>query len=389
MIVIVDNGNELEKKRRTMTILSVQANTVVVPLEVDTAIATRAIRNREYTLVRIKNSSGQTGIGFCYGGSKAGHLSTLAVRDLLRESVTGREPQEMDAIWDKMFQDSLLHGRRGSVLRAISAIDIALWDLLGKEKGLPLYSLLGSDKKETVPAYASGGYYLNGKTNEDLADEIKGYVDKGFKAVKIKIGMLSAKEETLRIKACHQAIGPNVPLFLDANNAWPDAATAIEAIRMFEEYEPGWVEEPVMPVDLETSAAIASSTRIPIATGEIEATRWGFQEIIRRKSASILQPDAAVCGGITEWRKIAALADAQKIPVTPHWFADLHIHLVAATSNASWVEFFPDTTIFNFMHLLKKSVEAHDGELLLPQEPGLGIEFNEGIIERFSIDGWR
>lgn len=372
-----------------MAILSVQANTVVVPLEVDTAIATRAIRNREYTLVRIKNSSGQTGIGFCYGGSKAGHLSTLAVRDLLRENVAGRETQDIDAIWDKMFRDSLLHGRRGSVLRAISAIDIALWDLLGKEKGLTLHSLLGSDKRETVPAYASGGYYLTGKTNEDLADEVKSYIDKGFKAVKIKIGMLSAKEDALRIKACRQAIGPEVPLFLDANNAWPDATTAIETIRAFEEYEPGWVEEPVMPDDLESSAAIVASTQIPIATGEIEATRWGFQEIIHHKSASILQPDAAVCGGITEWCKIASLADTQRLPIAPHWFADLHIHLVAATSNASWVEFFPDSTILNFMRLLKKSVEARDGELLLPQEPGLGIEFNEEIIDGFSIDGWR
>jgi L-alanine-DL-glutamate epimerase-like enolase superfamily enzyme len=144
-----------------------------------------------------------------------------------------------------------------------------------------------------------------------------------------------------------------------------------------------------MPDDLESSAAIVASTQIPIATGEIEATRWGFQEIIHHKSASILQPDAAVCGGITEWCKIASLADTQRLPIAPHWFADLHIHLVAATSNASWVEFFPDSTILNFMRLLKKSVEARDGELLLPQEPGLGIEFNEEIIDRFSIDGWR
>lgn len=372
-----------------MPIVSVQANTVVVPLELDTAIATRAIRNREYTLVKIKNSRGQNGFGFCYGGSKAGHLSTSAVRDLLREHVTGREPQGMNEIWDDMFRDSMLHGRRGSVLRAISAIDIALWDLLGKETGLPLYSILGSDKKETVPAYASGGYYLKGKTTKDLADEVKGYVDKGFKAVKIKIGLLSAKEEVLRIKTCRQAIGPNVPLLLDANNAWRDAASAIEAIRMFEEYEPGWIEEPVMPDDLEASAAVAAATQIPVAIGEIEATRWGFQEIIYRKSASILQPDAAVCGGITEWRKIASLADAHKIPVAPHWFADLHVHLVAATSNATWVEFFPDTSILNFMRLLKKSVEACDGELVLPQEPGLGIEFDEELVERYSIDGWR
>lgn len=372
-----------------MPIVSVQANTVVVPLEVETAFATRSVKNREYTLVKIKNSRGQTGVGFCYGGSKAGHLSTLAVRDLLREHVIGRELQEMEAIWDNMFRDSVLHGRRGSVLRAISAIDNALWDLSGKEKGLPLYRLLGSPEKETVKAYASGGYYLKGKTNRDLADELKGYLARGFKAVKIKVGLLSAREEALRVKACRQAIGSGVPLYLDANNAWRDAPSAIAAIRMFEEYEPGWIEEPVMPDDLEASAAIAAATPVPVATGEIEATRWGFQEIIHRRAASIFQTDAAVCGGITEFRKIASLADAHQIPIAPHWFADLHVHLVAAISNATMVEFFPDTSILNFMRLLKKSVTARDGELILPQEPGMGIEFNEEVVERYSKDGWR
>ncbi len=295
----------------------------------------------------------------------------------------------METIWDNMFRDSVLHGRRGSVLRAISAIDNALWDLSAKEKELPLYQLLGSHKKKTVPAYASGGYYLNGKTCQDLAEEMKGYVANGFKAVKIKVGLLSAQEDVKRIKACRQAIGPKVLLFLDANNAWRDASSAIAAIHMFEEYEPGWIEEPVIPDDLEASAAIAAATPIPVATGEIEATRWGFQEIIHRKAASIFQTDAAVCGGITEFRKIASLANVHKIPIAPHWFADLHVHLVAAISNATMVEFFPDDSVLNFMRLLKKSVVAHHGELILPQEPGLGIEFNEELVERYSRDGWQ
>jgi len=372
-----------------MSIVSVVANTVVVPLEVPTAFATRTVQNREYTLVRVANREGIEGIGFCYGGSRAGHLATLAVRDLLRDNVIDREPREVEAIWDDMFRDSVLQGRRGSVLRAMSAIDIAIWDLTAKEAGLPLYRLLGSPKRETVPAYASGGYYLEGKTNEHLADEVRGYVESGFKAVKIKVGRLSAQEDMLRVKSCRQAIGPNVELFLDANNAWRDADSALEAIRMFENYAIGWIEEPVMPDDLEASADIAAAIKTPVATGEIEATRWGFQELIHRKAASILQPDAAVCGGITEWRKIAALCDSHGIPVAPHWFADLHVHLVAATKNATWIEFFPDTNVLNFMRLLKKSVEARNGELVLPQEPGLGIEFDDKLVDRYSLDGWR
>ena len=372
-----------------MSVISVLASTVVVPLDIGVAIASRAVQNREYTLVRVKDSNGIEGVGFCYGGSKAGHLATLAVRDLLREHVIGRDLQDVEAIWDAMFRDSVLQGRRGCVLRAMSAIDIALWDLMAKEAGLPLHSLLGSNGRETVPAYASGGYYLEGKTPEHLAEEVQGYVDKGFKAVKIKVGRLSAREDAERIRACRQAIGPDVPLFLDANNAWRDASEAIEAIRWFEEYEPGWVEEPVMPDDLEASAAITAAVRTPVATGEIEATRWGFQELIHRQAASILQPDAAVCGGITEWRKIASLAADHGLPVAPHWFADLHLHLVAATPNATWVELFPDAKVLNFMRLLKKSVEVRDGELVLPKEPGLGIELDAKVVERYSLDGWQ
>ena len=143
-----------------------------------------------------------------------------------------------------------------------------------------------------------------------------------------------------------------------------------------------------MPDDIDGHAAIVAAVSTPIATGEIEATRWGFQQLIYHKAASILQLDAAVCGGITEWRKIATLAADNNIKVSPHWFADLHVHLVAATANATWVEFFPDTKVFNFMRLLRRSVEMQHGELVLPKSPGLGIELDEGIVDRYSIDGW-
>ena len=371
-----------------MEVTEVLANTVVLPLDVETSIATRHLQNREYTLVRVKCSRQTEGIGFCYGGSQAGQISTLAVRELLRDNVIGRDTAEVAEIWDDMYRDSILQGRRGSVLRAISAIDIGLWDLTAKEKGVPLYSLLGGQERKTVPAYASGGYYFAGKTAEDLADEVKGYVNDGYPAVKIKIGRLSTEEDLARIKACRMAIGPNIPLFLDANNAWIDAPSAIKAIRRFQEYEPGWIEEPLMPDDINGHAAIAAEVATPVATGEIEATRWGFQQLINRQAASILQPDAAVCGGISEWRKIATLADTNNLSVAPHWFADLHVHLVAATANATWVEFFTDSKIFNFMRLLKRSVEMRDGELVLPQDSGLGIELDEEVIERYSIDGW-
>jgi L-alanine-DL-glutamate epimerase-like enolase superfamily enzyme len=369
-------------------VTDVSATTVIVPLEVETSIAKRAIRERHYTLVRVQDDQGLSGTGFCYGGSLAGHIVTLAVRDMLRDTVIGRDPHQVEAIWDEMFQESLLHGRRGAVMRAMSAIDIALWDLMGHEAGLPLYSLLGSYRPQTVPAYASGGYYLPGKTPKDLAEEVRGYIEMGFPAVKIKVGRASVQDDVERIKACREVLGPDIPLFLDANNAWRDAPSAIRAIRTFEEYGIDWVEEPLLPDDIEASAVIAQVVDVPIATGEIEATRWGFQALIKAQAASILQPDAAVCGGITEWKRIAALAAASNIPVAPHWFADLHVHLVAASPNATWVEFFTDTTILNFMKLLASSLELRNGEIVLPQGTGLCLEWDEKAIELWSLDGW-
>ena len=191
-----------------MSVISeVSAATLVVPLERVTAIANRAITERHYTLVRVRNEAGQVGTGFCYCGSLAGHIVTLAVRDLLAGFVVGRRTHEVEAIWEQMFQQSLLHGRRGAVMRALSAIDIALWDLLGKEYGRPLHELLGSHRTDTVPAYVSGGYHTPGKTVDDLVREVSGYVDMGFPAVKIKIGRVSTAEDLERIRACREALG--------------------------------------------------------------------------------------------------------------------------------------------------------------------------------------
>ena len=368
-----------------MKITRLEACTCVVPLETGMSIATRTIQERHFTLVKVRTDSGAEGLGFCYGGHKAGHLVTLAIRDLLRDVVVGRDLHQVEAIWDSMYRETLLHGRRGSVLRAISAVDIALWDAASRKAGLPLHRYLGGYREDTVPAYASGGYYAEGKGPGELAEEMRRYMDMGLRAVKMKVGRASTGEDVKRIRAAREAIGPDVPLFLDANNAWADS---VSAIRSFEESDPGWIEEPLMPDDYEGHAAIAAAVRTPVATGEIHATRWDFLELVRQRSASVLQPDAAVCGGITEWRKIAAMAEAHGIPVAPHWLAELPVHLVASTPNASWVEYFTDFSVINLGRLFTTSLEVRPGGIALPQRPGLGIELDEAAVNRYSVDGW-
>jgi L-alanine-DL-glutamate epimerase-like enolase superfamily enzyme len=192
-----------------------------------------------------------------------------------------------------------------------------------------------------------------------------------------------------KIAAVRAAIGPEVELFTDANNAWPDATAAIRAIRRWEEYDLGWVEEPNPPDELAAHAAVAAAVEPPIATGEIHQTRWDFQHILDLAAAAILQPDAAVCGGITEFRRIAALAAGRGVTVAPHWLADLHVHLVAATPNATWVEFFPDTEVLNLMEVFQTRLEVCEAGLAVPQEPGHGVVLDDAAVERYSRDGWR
>lgn len=372
-----------------MTVTEVLATSVVIPLQTPTSFSTRTINERHYTLVKVRTDTGVEGLGFCYCGNSAGHIVTQAVRDLLAPIVVGRDVHQVEGAWEAMYRESLLMGRRGAVIRAISAIDTALWDAAAKAAELPLYRYLGAYHQDTVPAYASGGYYLPGKGLDGLSREVAGYVETGLRAVKIKVGGVSAREDAARIAAVRKAVGDDVEVMTDANNAWKDATSAIRAIRQWEDFDLAWVEEPTMPDEMEASAAIARSVAVPIATGEIHQTRWDFADIFDKEAASIIQPDAGVCGGITEFRRIAAMAAAHSITVAPHWLADLHVHLVAATPNATWVEFFTGTDVLNLMEVFKTRLRVKNGGLEIPQEPGLGVVLDDAAVERFSKDGWR
>jgi len=250
--------------------------------------------------------------------------------------------------------------------------------------------MLGGPKASRVPCYASGGYYWEG-TDPDkyVSDEVRGYVENGFTAVKIKVGGLPLTEDLRRARAARKAIGPDVILMMDANNAWPDAATAIPAINAFAEVDPFWVEEPLMPDDIRGHAAIREKVSVPIATGEIEATRWGFGELLELNAVDMLQPDSTVLGGITEFRRVAGMADGKGVPSYPHWMHHLHTSLVASIPNAVMVEYFPDLSVLNLGEVLRNPIRAQDGALPLPQEPGIGVTFDDQALDQFALDGWK
>lgn len=369
-------------------IVSVEARTIHIPLDHVTSFSTRNVSARDYTLVKVRTADGHEGSGFCYGGSRGGVLVTHAVRELFKSQLVGQSALRVEGLWEEMYRDSLLHGRAGSTMRALSIIDIALWDRNARAAALPLSQYLGGYAKDTVPAYASGGYYVDGKTPEKLGEELAGYVAIGFKAVKIKVGRFGPKDEEARIKAARMAIGDDVLLMLDANNAWSDLPTALEYMKRYEPYNPYWIEEPFSPDDTENHAQLARRTPVPIATGEIEAGRWRHQELLEKRAAMILQSDAAVCGGISEWRRIAAMAAGFGVTVCPHWFHDLHVHLVAATPNAGFVEYFSDDQVLNFRRLVDNQLTFDNGSLVVPKGPGLGFGFDVKAVEKYAVDKW-
>lgn len=377
-----------------MTITRIHATAVRVPVARPTRIATRILDKRDYVLVRVnRDDSEHEGIGYIYAGTNGGALVAEAVNAILAPALAGRDADDIVGAWDAMYQETLLHGRRGAVVRAISAVDIGLWDLASKRAGVPLAVLLGGSLAP-VPAYASGGYYIpdHGPWADAVVAEISGNVALGFTDHKIKVGGLSVAEDAERVAAAIDTMHGAGRLALDANNAYRTDVEARAALRAFEEaagdHGLWWFEEPLSPDDYDGHARLRARSETAIATGEIAASRWEFRDLIQRGSADILQPDVGVLGGVTEFLRVAAAASTFGIPVAPHWHANLHAHLSAAVNNCLTVEHFDAAKdIYNFEMLLEPSsrMTFSDGRVVIPERPGIGIVLDEDMVARYAV----
>jgi L-alanine-DL-glutamate epimerase-like enolase superfamily enzyme len=370
-----------------LKITDVRVVSARVPVDRPTAIATRQLAAREYILVSIHTDAGLEGIGYTYAGTVGGGSVHSIARDVLRPMLLDQDPQLIERHWSAMYQQVLLSGRRGAALRAISAVDIGLWDLLAKAAGLPLYRLLGGWTSE-VDAYASGGYYRPGDPLDNVREEMTSYLAMGFVDFKIKVGGASFDVDVARVQAARATIGPGKRLALDANNAWRWPHDAIRFARAVEGSDIWWLEEPLSPEDVAGHAEIARTLEMPVATGEIHATRWDFRALIEQKAADILQPDAGVLGGVSEWIKTANAAASFNLPVAPHWHANLHAHLAGAALNCMTVEYFAlEQDIYNFERLVTPATRLRPvrGRLPLPDRPGLGIELDVEAVERWRV----
>jgi L-alanine-DL-glutamate epimerase-like enolase superfamily enzyme len=308
----------------------------------------------------------------------------------LRSVLLGEDPFEVERLWHKMYMASVYYGRRGAAIQVISGIDIALWDIIGKSTGQPIYKLLGAGYRDKVRAYAST---LFRPTPAGMEDACHGYLDQGFTAVKFGWGVFGQDpvRDVQLVEAARRALGDKVDLLIDAG--WYVHRTAKEAIQMvrrIKRFRPFFVEEPLSPEDYAGYAQLAGAVDTLIACGEQEATEWGFQTLIERGKVDVVQPDLSRCGGFTVARKIVHMADLHNRLCIPHaWSSDLltaaSLHLNAFMQRSVFQEFNVTSGPLS-RELCKNPIQLEDGFLRVPQGPGLGVEVDEAAINKYRVE---
>ena len=335
-------------------------------------------------VVQIETDAGVVGHGWCEDGCSA---TSLVVENHLQRLLIGHDPEDVEGIWDRLFRATLPYGRKGSVLQAISAVDIALWDILGKAANKPVYQLLGGPVKESVPVYASA---LHPVGAEKVAAEAKDYVAQGYEAMKMRFpfgpgnGVEGMRTNEDHVACVRDAVGDDIEIMADAYMGW-DFLYAKKMCRRLEKYNLAWIEEAFIPDDLDSYAKLRQETSIPVSGGEHEYTRYGFKDIIDKRAMDIIQPDLRRCGGFTEARKIAAMAAAAGVTLIPHAYGVTHIHLALAFPVVPMVEYFPlpcwdsmpDVEVEPIFH---GEPVPKDGMVTLESRPGLGVTVNDKIF---------
>lgn len=334
----------------------------------------------EIIICEIETDDGISGIGWTHG-----NMIVFKALELISEAVIGL-PLNAERIWSTIYRPKL-YGRRGLSTRAISAIDIAVWDAIGKSAGMPIHQLLGGFR-DTVPAYGAGGYYEPDKGLDQLQDEMRARADAGIAAIKMKIGAVPIAQDLQRVDAVVEAVGARVDVLVDANNAY-DRISAHKMAKELGSRGIFWFEEPLDPDDFDGAADIVRDRHLPIAIGENEYTLPGFRHLLDNKCADVINADAQILGGITEWIKCAHYAQAHNTPVAPHGDQEIHVHLVSAVPNGLIVEYYD-----NSLNTLKDQLFDHrlelnaDGSISVPQRPGLGIGINRKAVEKYRVAGY-
>ena len=342
-----------------------------------------------WLVVEIFTDDGLIGIG---NAALAPQVTKQVIDLYLKPLLIGRDPWDIEFLWQNMYRKTMAFGRKGIGMVAISAVDIALWDILGKSAKQPVYRLLGGRTKPRVPVYASRLYSVE---LSELEAEAKRYKKEGYKAMKLRFGWgptdgaAGMQRNLALVRTVREAVGDGVDVMADAYMGW----TLDYAKRMLPLLEPfnlRWLEEPVIPDDVHGYAELKSCGRIPIAGGEHEFTAYGFRDLLEARALDYIQFDTNRVGGLTQARKIAAMAEAYSVPVIPHAGQMHNYHVVMASLNSPMAEYFPvvDVEVGNelFWYIFNGEPKAKDGFIDLDENvPGLGLTINETALEKFEV----
>ena len=356
-----------------LAIASIEAIAMPIPLAKPIASALGLYTHVDCVTVLMRTDGGPTGFGFNLGlGGAASAALVPYIEQELAPLAVGQDALAPEGLWNRLWGSNKARMRGGLGVWALSAVDIACWDVLARRAGLPLHRLLGGFRK-TVPVYGSGGW-LN-LSDTELVAECEAFAGRGITAYKYKIGGRRDRERTVLLRS---AMGDDYTLFADANQQYT-VREAIEASQMLADYGIAWLEEPVLADSVDDLSEVAAASAVPVAAGENAYFSWGFREICDSRAASYLQPDVTRCGGITEFRKIAHLADSYRLALSSHLWPELSISLVGASPSG----YLPEYAELIPAALLTREFAVVDGAIEVPDVPGHGVEFSSEAIARF------
>lgn len=335
--------------------------------------------HREMLVLEIMTKGGLTGMGYLQPLS--GGLETLdaCLKEMIAPKIIGRDATEVEGIWQTLWKSTYWLGRGGIATFALSAVDIALWDIVGKRAGLPLHRLWGNARKE-VPAYGSGCW--RGLGRDGMIAQAQHFVGMGLKAIKMQVAHIRPwREDVKNVHAMREALGPDIEIMIDVNMGWT-ADTAIQAGHHIDEADPYWLEEPVVCEDFDGYRRVAAALKTRVVGGESHFTRWDMRPFFIEPSTPILQPDP-MRGGLTELRKIAAVAETWGIQIAPHLFHELTVHVMASIPNANYLEYMD----WNDDLWVTPAIPV-DGMLKPGEAPGHGLAFKPEILKDCRVGGF-
>lgn len=381
-----------------MKITGVEVHVLKSPLAEPFAFSQGWVRQRSATLVEVVTDDGVTGWGEAFAqGLEPPEIAAAAIEHALKPLLIGADPLATEVLWHRMYHATRDYGRKGSVVAAISAVDIALWDIAGRARGEPIHKLLGGAFRDRVEPYATGFYRIKGQGEAArLAEEAVRHHEAGFRLMKVKLGYGVEDDIACMQAICRAIEGRDITLMVDTNHAY-GRAEALRLGRALADCKLRWYEEPVVPEDLRGYAEMREKLTMPIAGGENEHTMYGYRELFAAGAVDIAQPDLGSCGGITAARHIIALAQSHGVAVNPHvWGSAIaqaaSLQLIAALPVAHH-SLFAQEPVFEYdrsshpfrQHLITEPILQQGGWVTIPDGPGLGVEIDRAALEKYRV----